>query len=279
MKVVRSIANMQAIRSQFKARKKVALVPTMGFLHQGHLSLIELAYKKADIVIVSLFVNPTQFGPHEDLSSYPRDLKGDLKKLKDMDVDFVFVPQSKHLYKQNHQTKIHLSELSQSLCGAHRPGHFDGVATIVTKLFMITQPHVAVFGKKDYQQWLIIKQLVSDLDFPIKILGAPIVRERDGLAMSSRNSYLSESEREHALSLYRGLKKVKRACQSQALSVSKMKALFKRQLPAHKSVNIQYVECLNAKDLTVLNHYVKGETLLAVAVKVGKTRLIDNMVF
>ena len=185
--------------------RKIAVVPTMGSLHEGHLSLLRAARARADVLILTIFVNPTQFGPNEDLAKYPRDEAGDLAKARACGIDLAFCPDASAMYAPGAQTFVEVRELQQPMCGARRPGHFAGVATIVTKLFHITQPHVAVFGEKDYQQLAIIRRMVRDLDFDIEIASVPIVREPDGLAMSSRNAYLSAEQRERALALSRGL--------------------------------------------------------------------------
>src|SRR5512140_2355746 len=185
--------------------RRIAVVPTMGALHEGHLSLLRAARARADIVILTIFVNPTQFGPKEDLSKYPRDEAGDLAKARSCGIDLAFCPDASAMYPAGAQTFVEVRELAQPLCGASRPGHFAGVATIVTKLFHITQPHLAIFGEKDYQQLAIIRRMVRDLDFGIEIVSVPIVREADGLALSSRNAYLSAEQRRVALALSRGL--------------------------------------------------------------------------
>src|SRR5215510_6409178 len=189
----------------------IAVVPTMGYLHEGHLSLLRAARARADVVILTIFVNPTQFGPSEDLAKYPRDEAGDLAKARAAGVDLAFCPEAAAMYRPGSQTFVEVRDLQQLLCGASRPGHFAGVATVVTKLFHITQPHLAVFGEKDYQQLAIIRRMVRDLDFAIEIAGVPIVREADGLAMSSRNAYLSSGQRRSALSLSAGLAAAERA--------------------------------------------------------------------
>ena len=188
----------------------IALVPTMGFLHAGHLSLMEKGKTLADCVVVSIFVNPTQFGPHEDLAAYPRDENKDLESARQIGVDAVFLPDAADMYPSGHQTVVSLKALAQHLCGLSRPGHFDGVATIVAKLFGIVQPQTAIFGKKDYQQLAIIRQMVKDLDMGIDIVGADIVREPDGLAMSSRNLYLTDGQRQSATALYQALRASRR---------------------------------------------------------------------
>lgn len=278
MKVIKSPTKLQNEISKIRKSKTIALVPTMGALHEGHLSLVKLAKKKADVVIVSIFVNPTQFGPKEDLNTYPRPLKSDLAKLKKLGVPIVFTPQKEDLYNKDHQSWIHVEKVTKGLCGAKRPGHFRGVATIVFKLLMITNPHIAIFGCKDYQQLVTIQTMIRDLNIPIKIIGAPIVREKDGLAMSSRNTYLSIEERTLALRLNQGLKIVKRTCQQGTLSVKTLGSIFQKTIGSHKKLKIDYFECRHKKSLEELKMVKPGETLVACAVFVGKTRLIDNII-
>lgn len=278
MKVIRSIKTMQNICSSLKNRRTIALVPTMGYLHEGHLSLIKLAKKTADVTIATIFVNPKQFGKNEDFSRYPRDEKGDLRKLKTLGVDYVFIPNEKKIYPPDHQTSVEISKISKLLCGRSRPGHFTGVATVVIKLFNIIQPDYSIFGQKDYQQLAVIKTMVKDLNLPVKIICSKIIRENDGLAMSSRNAYLNKSERILAPCLYKGLRKVKRACLNGSVSVNKMRQIFLTQIPKNKRVRVDYIECLNTNNLSPIKMYAKKDTLVAAAVFIGKTRLIDNII-
>ncbi len=284
MKLVRSPKKMQTLTTTLKRRgKTIALVPTMGALHAGHLSLVKLARKMADIVVVSVFVNPLQFGPKEDYSKYPREIKKDLALLKKAGVDFVFLPRAAHMYANDFQTRVSVEKVSLGLCGASRPGHFVGVATVVLKLFNIVSPDFAVFGQKDFQQLVVIQTMVRDLNLPIKIIGAPIVREKDGLAMSSRNVYLAGAERQIAAGIFRGLKAVKRAVaksgrpQGAAPTVLALKKIFLKELGRHKNVTLDYVKFVDSKSLLEIFKYSKAKTLVAVAVRVGKTRLIDNI--
>ncbi|EKD52010.1 MAG: pantoate-beta-alanine ligase [uncultured bacterium] len=279
MKRVTSIAVMQKLAREIKQKNTIALVPTMGFLHEGHLSLVRLAIKKADVVIVTIFVNPTQFGPHEDFQKYPRDTNSDLQKLGKLDVDYVFVPTSESMYPEGHQTSVGVSRLTQPLCGKSRPGHFDGVALVVNKLFNITQPDFAVFGLKDYQQLVVIERLVKDLNMPITIVRGKTIREKDGLAMSSRNAYLNPQERQLAKALNRGLSKIKKVCANGACTVLQMKTQFYSEIPDDHRVRVDYLEVLDANRLTLIKKYQRNNTLVAAAVFVGKTRLIDNLVF
>lgn len=277
MKIIKSIKQMQRLSQSLKRSKSLALVPTMGYLHDGHLSLVKKARAAANIVVVSIYVNPLQFGKNEDLARYPSDLAGDLKKLKVAGADIVFLPHHKDMYPSGFQTTLHIGDLAKPLCGAYRPGHFDGVATVVTKLLQITQPDVAIFGKKDFQQFLIIKQLVSDLNLPVKIIGAAIVREKSNLALSSRNSYLSESERMRAMSISKALRNMKKACQSGMRDIEELRRIFLQTMEPLRDVKVQYIEIVDRQTLQPLLNLQKGRGLIAAAVFVGKTRLIDNI--
>ncbi len=257
--------------------KTVALVPTMGALHEGHLSLIEMAKKKADKVIVSIFVNPTQFGPNEDYENYPRTLNEDLKKCRELDVDAVFAPSPAEMYMENSSTWVNEESLSRYLCGARRKGHFRGVCTVVMKLFMICAPDIAVFGQKDAQQATIIKRMVRDLNIPVKIIVAPIKRESDGLAMSSRNKYLSPSERKQAPIIYKGLREIKN-WKKEDLTVALLRRKLIRYIQQEKDIRIDYVSIVDAETLAEISRPEKGQKLLvAVAVFFNKARLIDNI--
>jgi pantoate--beta-alanine ligase len=261
--------------------RRIAVVPTMGALHDGHLALLRAARAKADVVILTIFVNPTQFGPHEDLAKYPRDEAGDLAKARGVGIDLAFCPDASAMYAPGAQTFIEVRDLQRPLCGASRPGHFAGVATVVAKLFHITQPHVAVFGEKDYQQLAIIRRMVRDLDFDIEIAGVPIVREPDGLALSSRNAYLSADQRKAALALSAGLAAAERAFaggerHTQAL-LAAARAPIDAVARARTDVRIDYLELRDAHELTTLDR-VAHPAVLAMAVFVGTTRLIDNRV-
>ncbi|MEI7669836.1 MAG: pantoate--beta-alanine ligase, partial [Pseudomonadota bacterium] len=265
-------AAIQSIRS---SGKKVALVPTMGALHVGHLSLVELAREKADSVIVSIFVNPTQFGANEDFSKYPRTEEDDLAKLEKLNLDIVYLPSIAEMYDENAKTFVRVKDISEELCGFYRPGHFDGVATIVTKLFMQALPDFAIFGEKDYQQLHIIRQFTKDLDIPVEIISAPIMREPDGLAMSSRNRYLNAEERIIAASLYRTLcETAEKIMQGQDIEEILNEA--KANLIKLGFNKIDYIELRDAKTLAPAQDTEKSTILLA-AVHLGKTRLIDNI--
>jgi len=257
--------------------RKIAVVPTMGALHDGHLALIRHARANADVVILTIFVNPTQFGPNEDLSRYPRDEAGDLAKARPAGIDLAFCPTPEVMYPPGAQTFVEVRELQRPLCGASRPGHFAGVATVVTKLFHITKPHLAVFGEKDYQQLAIIRRMVRDLDFGIEIASVPIVREPDGLALSSRNAYLSPEQRQAALSLSKGLAAAQAAHASGERSAAALLAAARAPIEAEPLARIDYVELRDADELTPIERVVRP-AVLALAVFVGTTRLIDNRV-
>jgi pantoate--beta-alanine ligase len=256
--------------------RRIAVVPTMGALHDGHLALVRTARARADLVILTIFVNPTQFGPNEDLAKYPRDEAGDLAKARGCGIDLAFCPEPTAMYKPGAQTYVEVRELQQPLCGARRPGHFAGVATVVTKLFHITQPHVAVFGEKDYQQLAIIRRMVRDLDFDIEIVSVPIVREPDGLAMSSRNAYLSPADRASALSLSRGLAAAEAKFQAGERDTAMLVAAARTAMEA-AGVRIDYAELRDAVELTEIRS-IERPAVLALAAFVGTTRLIDNRV-
>jgi pantoate--beta-alanine ligase len=257
--------------------RRIAVVPTMGALHEGHLALLHAARGQADVVILTLFVNPTQFGPNEDLGRYPRDEDGDLHKARRAGIDLAFCPEPAAMYLPGAQTFVEVRELSQPLCGASRPGHFAGVATVVAKLFHITQPHVAVFGEKDYQQLAIIRRMVRDLDFAIEIASVPIVREADGLAMSSRNAYLSAEQRRAARSLSAGLAAAEHAFAGGERRAAALVAAASAPIEAEADTRIDYAELRDAEELTAITQ-IERRAVLALAVFVGTTRLIDNRV-
>jgi pantoate--beta-alanine ligase len=256
---------------------RIAVVPTMGFLHRGHLSLLRAARARADVVVLTIFVNPTQFGPTEDLSRYPRDEAGDLRKALPTGIDVAFCPDVAAMYPTGSQTFVTVRELEQPLCGASRPGHFAGVATVVCKLFQLTKPHIALFGEKDFQQLAVIRQMVRDLDLGIDVIGLPIVREHDGLAMSSRNVYLSEQERAQALALQRGLTMAATAFSAGERRVAALLAHARAPITAAPLLRIDYVELRDASSLASIEE-VQHPALLALAVWAGKTRLLDNRI-
>lgn len=278
MKIINNPQQMQQTMLQLKKNgKKIAFVPTMGFLHEGHASLLREARARGDVLVLSIFVNPTQFGPNEDLDCYPRNLAGDYAIAESCGTDYVFAPSARDIYPENFQTSIRLAELPLPLCGASRPGHFDGVAVVVCKLFNIVQPDLAFFGKKDFQQLAIIRQMVTDLNMPVEIIGMPIVREKDGLALSSRNSYLSPDERKQALCLYRAIIAVRKLFASGETATDLLLIAAHKELAATSEAVVDYLELRNSSTLQPVEK-ADHETLLALAVKIGKTRLIDNCV-
>lgn len=261
-----------------RKQKSIGLVPTMGALHAGHMSLIKASKRDNDMTIASIFVNPLQFGPSEDLSKYPRDPDGDMARLRDAGADIVFMPDAEGMYAKGFTTNIKIGgELTNKLCGGFRPGHFDGVATVVAKLFNLTLPVRAYFGQKDYQQTLIIKRLVIDLNMPVEIIICPTVREHDGLAMSSRNKYLSEDERKAASVIYRALNAAKDSISSGEQDMNAVNDKMQSILKSEPMVGeVQYAGAFDADTLDALSEF-KGRCVLAVALKIGQTRLIDNM--
>ena len=278
MKIIRSIKNMQRIARDLKRDgKSVGFVPTMGALHNGHLSLIKQATKENDFLIVSIFVNPTQFGPGEDFRRYPRSLKTDALLCKSQGVDIIFYPDAGQIYPKGYKTYILVEELSNILCGKFRPGHFKGVATIVVKLFNIVQPDIAYFGQKDAQQAVIIQQMVRDFNLPIKIKVLPIIREPDGLAMSSRNSYLSFKERADATVLYKSLGKAKAMIKQGIINPSRIILVLRKMILKKKTARIQYIKIVDLNELKPVKR-IQGKVLVALAVWIGRTRLIDNII-
>ena len=278
MIIARSIRRIrQEISLNKKKGKLIGFVPTMGALHKGHLSLIKAARKECGYVVVSIFVNPLQFGPKEDFNAYPRIFSKDEKLLKTEGVDLVFYPSMSLMYTDNFSVYVEEVLLSRYLCGKSRPGHFKGVCTVVAKLFNIIQPDIAYFGQKDYQQAQVIKKMVKDLNFPLKIKIMPIVREKDGLAMSSRNSYLNPRERKEALCLYNSLElaseMIRNGARSSNIIIKNMKRLIQNEAPRARIDYINIVNPLTLKDVKK----IKGKVLIALAVYIGKTRLIDNM--
>lgn len=255
----------------------VGLVPTMGCLHNGHLSLVRRAAEECASVVVSIFVNPAQFGPGEDLSAYPRDIERDLRLLEPLGVKLVWTPTPGIMYPDDHQTWVEVEALTEPLEGAQRPGHFRGVTTVVAKLFNSVQPARAYFGQKDAQQVAVIRQMSRDLNFPLQIVACPIVREPDGLAMSSRNTYLDAEQRRAATALYRALKAARDAYAVGERNAEKLRALMRETIAAEPLAKVQYVSCADYDTLGELET-VSGKALLSMAVFVGKTRLIDNFV-
>lgn len=278
MKLIHDVKEMQQTALALKhTGKRIAFVPTMGFLHEGHASLLREGRKRGDCLVLSIFVNPTQFGPNEDLERYPRNLERDCALAETCGVDIIFAPTAAGMYPPGFQTTVSLGPLTEPLCGASRPGHFNGVAVVVAKLFSIVQPDIAFFGKKDFQQLAIIRQMTADLNLPLEIVGMPIVREADGLAMSSRNSYLSPQERQQALCLYRALCKVRKLFAEGECSVERLLAEARSQIMEAPAAVIDYLELRDSTSLKPVKQAGSG-TLLAMAVKIGSTRLIDNTV-
>ncbi len=276
MQIIESVTQMQEMAlAARRAGEAVALVPTMGYLHDGHASLMRAGRKEGGLLVASIFVNPTQFGRNEDLSTYPRDLERDKRIAEAAGVDLLFVPSAEEIYPSGFQTYVNVEELSLPLCGASRPGHFRGVTTVVCKLFNIVQPTVAFFGNKDFQQLAVIRQMVRDLNMPVTVVGMPIVREPDGLAMSSRNAYLSPEERQKALCLSRGVRSVRAAYRAGERNVAELRRLVIEAIEAEKTPVIDYAEFRHGTTLQEVAT-ADDQTLLALAVKVGKTRLIDN---
>lgn len=279
MRIIKTIAEMRSCSDQLQREGIIiGLVPTMGFLHEGHLSLIRESKRTADKTIVSIFVNPTQFDPKEDYSRYPRDLNGDADKCDKAGTDILFLPSVDEIYPKGHRTFVEVEGLSRLLCGISRPNHFRGVATIVTKLLNITRPKKAFFGRKDYQQALIIRQLVSDLNLNVNIVVMPTIREADGLAMSSRNSYLDPAEREKARVLYRSLRLAKDLIISGEISAKEVRSKMETCIAGEGSTRIEYISISDPETLEEVE-MIGDVVLVTIAVWIGKTRLIDNIIF
>jgi pantoate--beta-alanine ligase len=267
---------MRGISEKWRTKgRRIAFVPTMGFLHEGHLDLVRHARSLADRVVVSIFVNPKQFGPKEDLTTYPRDLDRDMGLLKPLGVDVVFHPEPDSMYPARFQTRVEVTGVTQGLCGAFRPDFFPGVTTVVLKLFHIIQPHAAVFGQKDYQQWVAIRRMVRDLDLDIDVVGRPTVREADGLAMSSRNTYLTADQRPAALSLSAALRLARERVGAGERDSAVILEAVRARIETHPEARIQYVVMVDPETMADAPR-VDGPALLALAVFVGSTRLIDN---
>jgi pantoate--beta-alanine ligase len=277
MRVIATVKAMQQTAEGLRKEKRVALVPTMGYLHEGHLSLVRQARDAADIVVASIFVNPIQFGPKEDLSRYPRDFERDAALLQQQKTDIIFCPDADEMYPPGYSTYIQVRGLEDHLCGLTREGHFTGVATVVAKLFNAVKPHLALFGQKDYQQLKVIERMVRDLNMDIEIIGCPTVREKDGLAMSSRNTYLSAPEREKALLLSVALNRVGELFGQGERSASVLKKEAGRVLTSEGGVDVEYVTICDAETLEDVKR-IDRKAVLAIAARVGRTRLIDNTV-
>lgn len=267
--------DLQIARNALK--EPVGFVPTMGFLHEGHLSLVKHACKQSASVVVSIFVNPTQFAPTDDLDAYPRDLERDMGLLREAGVDLLWLPTPEEMYPPGFQTWVEAEEITKPLEGARRPGHFRGVTTVVTKLFNAVQPQMAFFGQKDAQQVAVIRRMVRDLNMPIEIIATPIVRERDGLAMSSRNTYLNEAERQAALVLFKSLTTAQSAYEKGERNADRLRGIMEGIIAVEPLARLEYVSCADYDSLEELA-VVSGKTLLSTAVHLGGTRLIDNVV-
>jgi len=276
MEIIQTIREMQIFADEARGRGKIiGFVPTMGYLHQGHLSLVRRAREESDVVVVSIFINPTQFGPGEDLSSYPRDFESDRFLLERENADVIFAPSVEEMYHGPSLTRVYIHRLTETLCGADRPGHFDGVSLVVAKLFNITKPHKAFFGAKDFQQQAVIRRMVRDLNFDVEIVTCPIVREPDGLALSSRNTYLSSDERRRAFVLNHSLEEAERLVKAgegnAAVILNKMREMIEAKNPDR----IDYVSAVDPNTLESIQE-IKCPVLFALAVRFGKARLIDN---
>lgn len=276
MKVIRNAEEMQQTAEALRISGKIlGLVPTMGFFHEGHLELMRVAKRHADIVMISIFVNPAQFGPKEDLNTYPRDPEGDFFKAEQVGVDIAFVPSVPNMYPDDFQTRVSVEKATKHLCGISRPTHFDGVTTVVAKLFNIAKPHIAVFGQKDFQQLAVISRMVQDLNMDVRIIGVPTVRERDGVAMSSRNTFLNPDERKSAVCLKRSLDLAAEMVAQGEVQAGPLIKAIQKMILSYPFTEIDYVNICDPVSMEDVES-VKGETLLALAVRVGKTRLIDN---
>jgi pantoate--beta-alanine ligase len=276
MEIIDTAARMQKKSGEIRlVGRRIAFVPTMGFFHDGHLRLMAEGRRLGDVLVISIFVNPTQFGPGEDYQEYPRDMEGDISKAREAGVDVIFSPSVEEMYPVESQTKVVVQRVTQHLCGLTRIGHFEGVATVVAKLFNITKPHFAIFGQKDYQQLLVIRRMVKDLNMDIEVIGVPTVREPDGLAMSSRNKYLNPEERESALCLKKSIDMASALTKEGERNANRIKSAIQGLILSYPFTNIEYISICDSLTFEDMDT-VEGECLLALAVKVGKTRLIDN---
>ena len=278
MIIISSITELKAVIGSLKKEgKTIGLVPTMGYLHEGHISLIKTSRQDNDITVMSIFVNPAQFGPNEDFERYPRDIDGDSMKAEEAEVDILFIPSLKEMYPDNYSTYVEVFGITDKLCGKSRPGHFRGVCTVVLKLFNIVEPERAYFGQKDAQQAAVIKRMVKDINSIVQIVTCPIVRENDGLAMSSRNVYLSKEEREAALVLSKSLREAEVMAIKGEIKTERLLEYITNRISGEKLADIDYVEILDAQTLE-FKEAVEGRMLFAVAARFGKTRLIDNII-
>jgi len=278
MRIIRSIKEMSGFSKKMRVKgKSIGFVPTMGALHEGHLSLVRQAHKENDIVVVSVFVNPIQFGPKEDFRKYPRNIKRDARLCKSEGADIIFYPDIKNIYPENYKTYVVVEDLGALLCGKFRPGHFKGVATIVAKLFNIVNPNIAYFGQKDAQQAVIIKKMAQDLNMPFQIKVMPIVREEGGLAMSSRNIYLNKNERRDAQVLYQSLIMAKSLIRQGHTGPSSIIKEIRQLINKKKNAKIQYISIVGPKDLLPVDN-IRKKVLIALSVWIGRARLIDNII-
>ncbi len=279
MKTIELIREMQKYSDVLRSEgKKIAFVPTMGYFHEGHIELMRQAKRMADCVVVSVYVNPTQFGPKEDLSRYPRDFERDSKMAEEAGVDVIFYPSNKEMYPEGYQTYVNVEKVTNNLCGLSRPGHFRGVTTVCAKLFNIVKPHIAVFGQKDYQQYVTIKRMVTDLNMDLEIIGLPTVREADGLAMSSRNVYLKDNERPSALSLIASLSLAQKLYDQGERSAAKIISEARQLIQSAPYTDIDYIKICDTETMKDIE-IIEKSALIALAVKVSQTRIIDNHVF
>jgi len=279
MEVIKTIKEMNEFSSQARgAGRTIAFVPTMGFFHEGHLSLMREGRRRGDLLIASLFVNPTQFAPHEDLKNYPRNFERDRQMAEEVGTDILFAPEADEMYPPDHQTHVLVEKVTRNLCGRSRPTHFQGVATVVMMLFEIVMPHVTLFGEKDYQQLVTIRQMVRDLHMSVEVVGMPTVREVDGLAMSSRNTTLLPDERKAALSLYRSLQRAKELLQKGEQRAGRILDEMNGILQSEPLVRMDYVQICDAFNLQDVDR-IEGDVVVALAAYLGKTRLIDNLVY
>ena len=277
MKIAKTIKSLRSLTKAARQQgRKIGLVPTMGALHIAHISLIEAAAKRCDFVVVSIFVNPTQFGPGEDFEKYPRPLDADLQICREAGVDVVFMPASKEIYRAENLTWVDVEKLTEPLCGQFRQGHFRGVITVCAKLFNIVGPDIAFFGQKDAQQAIVIKRMVADLNMPLEIVACPTVRHDDGLAVSSRNQYLTSQQRKDAVLIYKSLQKCRRMIDSGQTETQNITAQMRQILNSVPSIEVEYVSIVDVETLLGIDR-IAGKALAAVAVKIGSTRLIDNI--
>lgn len=277
MQIIKTIKDMQTLSRRLRSEKKtIGFVPTMGALHEGHLSLVKRSKNENDITIVSIFVNPTQFGLKEDFQQYPRDLEGDIKKLSSISADIVFAPENYEMYPEGFSTIINVGSIGDILCGASRPGHFNGVVTVVAKLFNVVIPDKAYFGQKDFQQAVVIKKLIKELNFDIDIVVCPTIREKDGLAMSSRNCYLNQGERNSATILYKALKHAEALIIKGVKDSSYIKKEMEDMVKSEPLAKVEYIEIVEPQSLKIIKT-IELPIVICLAVRIGSTRLIDNL--